>query len=232
MLKKSLMDSWSFFKNHTVAISIIIFPIVVPISILTALYMYFLTTSDEFLFTEQLPPMLIGIIVHPIYAVAVVFYIASVVSGESIETKTAWKLGVKFWLPYVILSILIGFAVVFGLIFLIIPGIIIAIRYAFSEFDLLLNKSRPLDAMRNSWSATKEYTWVILGGYTVITLVLYVPYYLMASLFDESSISSLVLNTVSNIVYSVLGVLYTIFAFRVYEFAKLQHNQSLNEDAP
>jgi len=229
MLKKSLTDSWSFFKIHAVAISIIILPIVAPIDILTALYQYFFT-SEEFLFSEQVIPMAISFIAYPIYTVGVIFYIASVISGENIGTKNLWKLGAKFWLPYIILSILVGVVVIFGFILLVIPGVIFTIRYAFSEFDLLLNQSKPLDAMRNSWDTTKEYMWVILGGYVVITIALYVPYYLVASLFVESSISYWVLDTVLNIAYSVLGVLYTIFAFRVYEHAKLQHNQSLNQD--
>ena len=79
MLKKSLMDSWSFFKIHLLAISIIILPIVVPIDVLSALYQYFIA-SEEFLFSEQLIPMTVGFAAYPIYAVGVVFYIASVIS--------------------------------------------------------------------------------------------------------------------------------------------------------
>ena len=45
MLKKSLMDSWAFFKRHALAISIIILPIVVPVEILAALYQYFLASE-------------------------------------------------------------------------------------------------------------------------------------------------------------------------------------------
>jgi len=77
--------------------------------------------------------------------------------------------------------------------------------------------------------------WVILGGYAMITLVLYgfyVPYYLIASPFDEASAAYWLLDTVANIIYSVLAALYTIFAFRVYQFAKSQHDQALNPDAP
>jgi len=231
MLKQSLSDSWSFFKNHIVAISIIILPIVVPVDIFAAIYQYFLA-GDEFVLTEQLLPMVVGLIAYPIYSVGVVFYIASIISGEHLDTKSLWKLGAQFWLPYIILTILVTMAVILGFILLVIPGLILASRYAFSEFDLLFNQSRPLDAMRSSWNSTKEYMWVILGGYAVITLCLYAPYYAVASLFDESSVSYLALNTLSNIAYSVLWALYTIFAFRVYAFSKLQSSQSLNQDAP
>jgi len=176
--------------------------------------------------------MALGVIAYPVYTAAVIFYIASIITGENLDTKSLWKLGVKFWVPYMVIIILVGVVVTLGLILLVIPGVILGIRYSFSEFDLLLNQSRPLDAMRNSWVATKEYMWVILGGFVIITIALYAPYYLVASLFDKSSISYWVLNAVSNIAYSVLGVIYTIFIFRVYVFAKSQHNQSLNQDAP
>jgi len=231
MLKKSLADSWSFFKNHAVAISIIILPIVAPIEIFTTLYQYYFA-SEEFFLSEQIILIAISFIAYPIYTIGVIFYIASIISGERFDTKTLWNLGIKFWFPYIVLTILVGVVVTCGFILLVVPGIIFAIRYTFSEFDLLLNQSKPLDAMRNSWDSTKEYMWVILGGYAIITVVLYVPYYLVASLFEESSISYWVFATVSTMAYSVLGVLYIIFAFRVYEFAKLQHNQSFNQDAP
>ena len=231
MLKKSLMDSWSFFKIHALAISTIILPIAAPIEVLISLYQYFLA-SEEFVFAEQLIPMAIWFVAYPIYSVGVVFYMASVISGETIDIKTSWSLGAKFWLPYIVMNVFIGVAVMFGLFFLIIPGVIFAVRYAFSEFDLLLNKSKPLDAMKNSWDRTKEYMWVILGGYVVITLIFYVPYFIIASLFDETSVAYWLLDTASNIIYSVLGALYTIFAFRVYEFAKSQHNEPLSPNAP
>jgi hypothetical protein len=231
MLKKSLIDSWSFFKIHVLAISIIILPIVAPIEIFSALYQYFVA-SEEFLFSEQLIPIAIQMAAYPIYAVGVVFYIASVISGEPIDAKTSWRLGAKFWLSYIVMSVFIGAAIMFGLILLIIPGVIFAARYAFADFDLLLNQSKPLDAMKNSWDITKDYIWVILGGYVMITIVFYVPYYLIALLFDESSVAFWLLDTASNIIYSVLAALYTIFAFRIYEFAKSQHNQLLNPDAP
>ena len=66
--------------------------------------------------------------------------------------------------------------------------------------------------MQNSWASTRKYMWVIPGGYTIITIVLYVPLYFVSSLFEETSISSWVFDTASNMVYSVSYVLYTTFA--------------------
>lgn len=231
MFKKSLADSFLFFKNHLLAIAIIVLPIVIPVDIFTAFYQYFLA-GEAFGVPDQILPMLVGMIAYPIYSVGVIFYIASIISGERLNTKALWRLGVKFWAPYLILTILVGLAVAFGFLLLVIPGIIFAIRYAFAEFHLLLNNDKPTEAMKNSWGGTKEYMWVILGGYVVISIVLYVPYILLTAFLAETNISFWLPEMVLSTAYSVLSVLYTIFAFRVYEFAKSQHNHSLNEDAP
>lgn len=231
MLKKSLEDSWLFFKQHVVALSVIILPIAAPIDIFTAMYDH-LHAGDKFSFIASMLPVIIGFIAYPIYSAAVIFYIASTVSGEKLDTRTLWRLGIKFWRRYIALSILTGLTVMFGFMLLIVPGVIFAVRYAFSEFDLLLYQSKPLEAMRNSWNTAKEYTGIILGGYIVITLALYVPNFLIASIFDKPSLSFLALDIVSSIIYSVLGAIYTIFAFRVYEFAKSQNRKPLNQNAP
>ena len=222
MLNQFLIDTWYFFKNHIVAISMIVLPIVIPVEILSTIYRQNYT-GEEFVLAEQLPPMLLGFVVYPIYTAGIVFYLNSVIVGKGMDARSAWLLGVKFWFPYVLLSIMMGVAIILGVFFFILPGIFLAIRFAFSEFDLLLNRTSPADAMKNSWSLTKDYMWVILGGYAIITLILFVPYYLVTKLFDAPNTYSPVLDTTANIIYSVLEVSYMIFAFRIYDYARQQH---------
>lgn len=215
MLNKSLSDSWSFFKNHAIALCFIILPFVAPVQLFSALYQHFFA-SEEVALAEQLIPMSIAFAAYPIYSVAVVFYLASRISGESVNTKSLWSAGLKYWMPYAVVSLFVGAAVVFGLMAFIIPGIYLAVRFAFSEFELLLNKVMPTEAMKSSWDKTREHTLVIFGGYAIITLILYAPYYLFAPLFAEPTLGLRLLNAVVNMVYTVLGSLYTIFAFRVF----------------
>ncbi len=224
MLKKLLANSWTFFKDNVLFLSLIILPIVVPKEIITAYYRHTFD-GESFVFFKQLVPLAIELIAYPVYSIGVIFYIASARSGKRIDTKTAWWLGVKFWLPYIILSILAGLIVFFGLIFLILPGIIFAIRYSFSGFDLLLNESNPVEAMKNSWNATKEYMGVLSAGYVLLFLALFGPYFLLTLIFGVGDHSLWSLSTALNIIYSVLGTLFTIFTFHVYELAKEQHNE-------
>ncbi len=187
--------------------------------------------SEEFVLSVSAFPMFVGFLAYPVYSVGVICYITSVITGDRIDTVTAWKLGIKFWNPYLALTALVGITVMFGLILLIVPGIILSIRYSFSGFDLLLNNSKPIDAMKNSWNGTKDYFWLLLGGYAVITVGLYAPYVLISSSFDDANIPFLVFDTTANLIYAVLGVLNTIFAFRIYDLAREQRNLPLKPDS-
>ena len=223
MLQNLLFDSVRFFRSHYIPITIIVLPIVVPIEIFEIIYSnYFLEEDSGFL--EQLPVMFLGSLVSPIYTAGVIFYIASVVVGDAIDTKTCWKLGIKYWMPLFLLNIYVGVVIVLGLLLLVIPGIIFIVRFAFVEFELLLNNHRPLDAMKESWETTRKFVWIILGGYLVITIVLMGPYYVLMTVLEQLEFEPGLLDNVLNIIYSVLGFIYLIFSFRVYHLVKEQHD--------
>ncbi len=231
MLGKSLSDSWAFFRIHGVALAMIVLPIVAPIEILISLYQGFVV-SDEFVPAEQAVPMIVSFLAYPVYSVAVVFYIASVISGQSRSTSELWTLGIRYWQPFIILSLLVTIAVMFGLFLLIIPGVIFAVRVAFAEFELLLNDRKPIDAIKIGWAGTREYMWVILGGYAVITVGIYIPLYFLGAAFNEASSVHGIMTTFINIAYQFLAVFYTIFAFRVYDIARTETPRPAGADTP
>ncbi len=218
MLNTFLIDTWSFFKIHIVTILIIILPVTIPVELITALHQYF-TAEDDVVFQNLIFPLLLNSMAYPIYTIAIIFYISSVISGNQKNIKTLWNLGIEYWLPFMIYSILSGIVITIGLVLFIIPGLLYTARYSFSAFDLLLNKNTPLNAMKNSWHETKDYIWIILGGYITITVFLFSPFFFISQLFTPDSTELLIFEIISNIILSVLHVLYTIFSFRVYEYA-------------
>lgn len=222
------MIAGTFLKKHVIAISLIIIPIVTPVEIATSLYYYYVVNevSEIYAFYYEILPLSISLATYPIYSVGVVYYIAAAISGDRLDTFTAWRLGLKFWARYLALVILVGIFVVFGLMLLIIPGLILIARYAFTEFELLLNNHNPISAMKISWHNTTKYQWLILMGYLIVTLCISLPYFFIVGLFDDSSIFYWVFDTVSNVLYSLLGAFYTIFAFRVYSYSKMQNEEN------
>lgn len=75
-----------------------------------------------------------------------------------------------FW-KYLVTSILQGLAILGGLILLIIPGIIFAIKYSFAPLILIDTKIDPIGAMKESTVLTKDKKWSLLGFYSVLALV-------------------------------------------------------------
>jgi hypothetical protein len=122
-------------------------------------------------------------------------------------------LGLKFWWPFLLLSLFVGVVFLVGLLFFILPGLIAMGRFAFAGFHLLLDEQDPLDAVKKSWYTTKSYWATIVIGYLGIVVLLLPVWFLVGS---SNGIVQLVLETVG----SVVEMLFTIFAFRVYSLAK------------
>ena len=219
MLKECLRDSWSFFKVHYVALAMITLPILTPVYFLLDIYEYNFITEESSVF-EIIAPSFLASVFYPIYAVGVVFYIAKALSGELLSPVQAWKLGLSHWTTYIILSLLMWLLIGLGFMALVIPGFILLVRYSFAQIDLLLNKSTPVTSLKNSWSLTENYFWLLLGGFAVITLAIWIPAYLVNEVFNFHDAVFYLVNFLWALISSVLSAIYTIFAFRVYELTK------------
>ena len=220
MLKNVLQNSWNFFTNNYNDIAAIILPFVIPVELISGIYKYYFVTV-EFDLYEQIFPVSLHFLALPVYSVAVIFYMASKSSGEITDIKSLWVKGLSNWGRYIILYALILISVMLGIIIFIIPGIILGVRLAFADFCLLYNNTNPLVSIKNSWNATKDYKWIIFKGYALIALITFLPYYLLTGLYNESYIPSIVFNSVLNIIYSVVNMVYTIFAYNVYKLQKI-----------
>lgn len=219
MAEEFLKDSWSFFKTHFVALALIVLPITVTLELVLVLHEQFLA-SEEFVLSGQFLPLVFIFVAYPIYRGAVVFYVASAISGEVLAAPSLWKLSIRFWVPYAILIVLSFFAFAFGILAFVLPALVLSARLAFTDFDLLLNRSGPLRAIGNSWNATRGYAGLIFRGFAVITLVLFVPSMLFQTLLSGTGVLQLILMPIYNVLMSLLSCLYLIYAYRVYEFSR------------
>lgn len=239
MLNKLLLDSWRFFTAHLRILAIIILPIVVPVEIFAAFYEFRNLPVDAPL-GDVLLLRIPSMIAAPIYSIAVVFYIASVIQEKPLSLTAMWQLGLRYWLLYFILTLLIGMLAGLGLLIFILPGIFLLAKFAFAQFELLLNGQNPLDALKQSWQGTTGYTLTLLAGYLVIA-TLFLGIYLLAglligalypdyqSLLEQKSAVPIVFSLILTVVFSVLETLFTIFAFRVYDYARRQASQGTGQ---
>lgn len=236
MLYKLLLDSWRFFRNHLRVLAIIILPIVLPIEIFAAIYEYHFLGAEPTM-QELLMLRIPSIIAAPIYSIAVVFYIASIIDNKPLPLSSLWQLGIRYWLMYFIMSFMIGMMAGVGLLLFILPGLFLLAKFAFAQFELLLHGHSPPQALQRSWQRTTGHTATVLGGYVVLA-TLFIAVYLglgtllgllypdYSSLLEQKSAVPIVFSMVLTVIFAVLECLFTIFAFRVYDVARKQAGSS------
>ncbi|MGK0524521.1 MAG: hypothetical protein ACI92N_002160 [Pseudomonadales bacterium] len=229
LTKTFLLDTWLFFRSNFNYIILIVFPFTIPLEIFSFVYYEFLAEDEGGL--APFIPELFYLFFYPIFNAALVFFVASVIKGRSITATQAWGLGIKYWPSYFVLTVILILVVGFGFAIFIFPGLILAARLAFSEFDLLIKNESVGQSLKSSWKSSKEYFWVLLNGGLVITFVIYAPYFLIFSILSEIGLYSEILYLILSIIESALMALYTIYAFRVYDFSNQQHNKQRKADA-
>ena len=217
-----LTDTWNFFKSHYAALYKLLFPIIIPLSILSAVVNFFTKGSEIYgLFT------LFEFLFHPLIQGVVIVFITLVITGENIQLKGCYKFALKRWAPLILLYILMSLAVAAGLILFIIPGLIIGIRLMFSEFYCVLYEQNPKEAFNSSWEQTKGHQCLLLGGILSIVVVGGIAMSFLERGMIFFNIGYPLISFISNIMSYTLGFIVTIFTYRVFTL----HIETINSQA-
>lgn len=223
MFLRFLDESWSFFSDHFAIIAWIILPWVVPLEIAATIFEYFVFSRDVSLLVMFLPSLVL-LALSLIWSAALIFYIASVASFEPVSVQESWRLGIRHWMPMIMLSVMVYLLMGIGLMLLIIPGIIVGTKLSFAYFELLLNQENPFVSMQLSWRKTRGYFGLIFAAGLIFVVCVWVVYGLLALAFDPNGFPYLFFQTVMNIGSAFLGAFFTVFIFRVYWLAVQENN--------
>ena len=90
--------------------------------------------------------------------------------GEKPKFNDIFKEYSLFW-KFLGVSILMPIVVFAGLILLIVPGIIWAVRFSLAPLILVDTKIGPIASMKESWAITRGNFWKMLGFWIVIGLI-------------------------------------------------------------
>lgn len=135
----------------------------IPLTLLCAIIFYIIF---RFKVNDDLSTFLliIGLIVVEI------MWIKNILSQYNNGPLEYWRrLNIYEFLNYLILRVLVEILVIIGLIFLIIPGIVISIRLSMAPFLLIDKKMNPIDAIKKSWEITKGYGLEIFA-YRIVSI--------------------------------------------------------------
>ena len=207
-----LRQSFFFFRQHFVTLAAIQIPFLALIGIL-GFVLHGNATSGE---AEAAAGgfLLLGLLqlgLLPLYWGATIFYMQSVLDGKPLTPMNAISLGMTSWGRLLVTYILNGLAVLLGLIALIVPGVVVGVRLAFADYICVLENKSATESIKQSWSQTQPYFWMMLQGFILIFLSLF-----LLEILIQQIIGSNVVGMLLSLIVDFCGVMLTVFGFRVF----------------
>jgi uncharacterized membrane protein len=121
---------------------------------------------DEPTLAGSLVSLLVGTLVN---MGATAFYLAAHDNPDGVDLSALWH--PRPFLKFLAASILLGLAIVVGLILLIVPGIIFALMFMFTTFIVIERELGPIEAMKESRRITHGHKWKLLGLMLLLVLI-------------------------------------------------------------
>ncbi len=91
--------------------------------------------------------------------------------NEKMSFKQVFERSQKFIWPYFVISVLVGFIILGGLTFLFIPAVILGVMVMFSNFVLIDQNHKDIDALSKSREYIRGYWWQVFARMVVVFLI-------------------------------------------------------------
>ena len=234
-----LTESFKFFLLHLPAIATIVVPVFLVVEFLVPLLSKFIPdladdlTGVGFLddilseIIRQIIIALIGAIIGGIAWIATIRVIASSIRGEKIPPIQAMKDGTSMLPMFVVTAILYYLVVLVGFILLLVPGVILAVYFAFWQFSYVLRGHGAISALTHSASLVHGDFVRVFLNVIGITIVMYILNTFVIGLIAEN-IAALV-GEEDSIPYLIFDAIFTALG-KVFEGVRIIFMLSLFKD--
>jgi hypothetical protein len=114
---------------------------------------------------------LLSLVIQQVLIGAIAWAVATTLVGREPDVGEAYRFGYKRLWSILLVGILFALAVLAGLIALVIPGIIIAVRLSVSIPALVVEGRRGTEALGRSWDLVRGQSWSVFGCFLVAFLL-------------------------------------------------------------
>ena len=217
-LKLIISDAFYFFRSHLGQISALCLPWLLAVAVVN----YLITTAGDP--TKGVTPLYLlawafNLLVYPIYTGALILLMSKRAQLEQPTNKELVASAIKIWQPFFIVHLIGAGLTALGLMFFILPGVIVAVSLSFAEFFLVVENFKPLEALQKSFHATRPFFFQILLLMVVFLTPLWLLNFFLANLLDTQQVGPLI-----NIVVATISAFFMLFVdvllFRIYMSAK------------
>lgn len=215
-----LRQSLFFFRTHLNRLALIQIPFLLLITLVQYQLLQGGETTEDVRNTSSLfMSSALDLALMPVYWGATLLYMQSVLQGRTLSAGQAISLSLTCWGRLLLTYILTALAVSTGLLLLILPGIYIGVRLAFAEFYCVMEGKGPVESIRVSWASSNEFFWPLLQGLALIFGVLMLAEVMIGQMPADAKALMLGLS----LLVQFLGVMSSIYAYRIYCVMKDEH---------
>jgi hypothetical protein len=229
-----IADAVSFFTQNFNQIAAICLPFIFATSLFSVLF----SSLGEENPAAFMAPMVLNLLVYPIYIAALIHLMALRARGERPRSTDLIMAAVQQWAPLLILKVITVFLVAFGFSFalvaevwigfrlaLALPGVWIAVRLVFAEFYLVLFGMDARGAIVKSFQSTRRHFGLLL----LLMLITYVPVLILGLTTDQlvqDLTSQDLFRVLLTSAWSFIGLIVHVVLFRA--FMQVISEQSAN----
>jgi hypothetical protein len=208
-----LRQTLFFFRQHLLSLAAIQLPFLIVLAIANHMLIGSLidTENPEAQMNAGFVAML-RLALLPFYLGGTIIYLQSVIDQRPVHPLTAILSSASSWGRLLITYILNAIAVSIGLMVLVVPGIYFGVRFAVADYACVLERKGPFSAMKGSWELTSDYFWLLFQGLALLMGILFLANVMISRAFADQ----LVMMSLLSVVIDFLGVLVTIYGFRIY----------------
>lgn len=130
--------------------------------------------------------LLAGLVIYPLYTAALILFLdARTRAGETPPNRVLLAAALTLWPRMALLAATTTVATVLGLSLYFLPGIWLTVVLAFSEYRLVLHRSEPLRAMKESFSLSRGNFWLTFTCILCVMAPLWILKGISANLYPE-----------------------------------------------
>jgi hypothetical protein len=171
-----LSQAFNVYRANAAKLALIVALVVVPLTLVSTLLTQVSRDPDTdagvataLLFLAI--TVAIALIIWSLLEAAIVRAAAQAALGDPIDVEASYRWGLRRIGSVILVSILVGLAVVGGLILLVIPGLIFLVMLSVSIPALIVEGRRGSDALGRSWNLVRGNFWHVVGVLVVAGLI-------------------------------------------------------------
>jgi hypothetical protein len=210
-----IKDAIEFYRHNFNLICAVLLPVFIPEMFITLYLDIFVISAQTSTFLRGLP-LAISVVASAIYGAGLIVLFNSILNRHGLTPSQCLQNGLILFPLFISVEILIMILTTVGFFFLIIPGIMIAVRLSLSQFYLVLTNTTPINALKSSSDMTKGYTIAIFNTLAVAAMPMLIVMILYMINLPSEGYSNLILSITIQIFFQFYAVFFSIVLFRIF----------------